>query len=315
VARKVGNAMKPLLPEIAGGATGGKFFKGECIFEQNAHTFVLDTVPGGLSKKLAAALQAETGAKYKVRARSTDGSMVLDSDTDVDPDAAPPSPAAPIQPPAGEDEMAKFTARFKALQPELIKAIATKTLQAEEAKQRAAEASGLATKKDFAGAHRVLDAVEALMKQAFAVSVPPPAADPDAPPKQIKLSTYLTGRKNLRAARESAEAELKRLQQAILAKAADESFYKEVEAKSQKLFEYLAPIDDSVANKLDDAGRCTDPEDQANKNQEVRKLIAKQLTSLRSHPMAGFVEKNPFGKFIIKQPLEVTLSALDKQLA
>ncbi len=262
VAKKVGAATKKLLVEIAGGASGGKYVTGECIFEKSAHTFVCDAVPGGLAKKLSAALQAETTAKYKVRARSTDGSMVLDSDTDVDPDAAPAVAAAP-KPPAAPP---------------------------------APESAKPATPKP-------------------PVAAPQPTGHTETTLREIKLSTYLSGRKNLRAAREQAEKELKRLQEAILAKAADEPFYKEVEAKSQKLMDYLAPIDDAVANKLDDAGRCTDKEEQASKNQEVRKLIQKQLTSLNSHPLAVFVEKNPFGKFIIKQPLEVTLTALDKQLS
>jgi hypothetical protein len=64
VSRKVGSATKKLLPEIAGGGTAGKFYIGECIFETNAHTFVLETVPAGLAKKLATALKAETGQKY-----------------------------------------------------------------------------------------------------------------------------------------------------------------------------------------------------------------------------------------------------------
>jgi hypothetical protein len=62
---------------------------GECIFEKGVHTFVLATVPGGLAKKLMVALQTETGQKYKVRVRAIDGSVDLDSETDVDPDEAP----------------------------------------------------------------------------------------------------------------------------------------------------------------------------------------------------------------------------------
>src|SRR5882724_2095915 len=48
VARKVGTATRKLLPDIAGGGSGGKFYVGECIFEKNLHTFVLEAVPGGL---------------------------------------------------------------------------------------------------------------------------------------------------------------------------------------------------------------------------------------------------------------------------
>ena len=76
VSRKVGSATKKLLPEIAGVTSGGKCYTGECIFEKNAHTFVLETVPAGLAKKLAYALLAETGQKNKTRVRSTDGATV-----------------------------------------------------------------------------------------------------------------------------------------------------------------------------------------------------------------------------------------------
>jgi hypothetical protein len=88
VAKKVGGGSKKLLAQIAG-ASGGKIVMGECIFEKGVHTFVLDKVPGGLAKKLTVALLAETGAKYRVRVRAIDGSVDLDSETDVDPDAAP----------------------------------------------------------------------------------------------------------------------------------------------------------------------------------------------------------------------------------
>jgi hypothetical protein len=85
VAKKVGAGSKKVLLEIAG-VTGGKIVTGDCIFEKSAHTFVLENVPGGLAKKLAAALLAETGTRYKVRVRNTDDSVQLDDETDVDPD-------------------------------------------------------------------------------------------------------------------------------------------------------------------------------------------------------------------------------------
>ena len=87
VAKKVGSGSKKLLAQIAG-AAGGKVVMGECIFEKGVHTFVLAKVPGGLAKKLTVALLAETGTKYRVRVRAIDGSVNLDSETDVDPDEA-----------------------------------------------------------------------------------------------------------------------------------------------------------------------------------------------------------------------------------
>jgi hypothetical protein len=346
VARKVGNGTKKLLPDIVGGVSGGKFFSGECIFEKNLHTFVLEQVPGGLRPKLEKALEKETGVKYKARVRSLDGATVEDSEdtASIPKPATAPSPApAPAPAPTPESaagEMTKFTTRLKALQPDIVKASGTKTPEGEEVKRRAQEAGAFANKKDFPHANQELDVVESLIKKALAASptpapTPPPPPQPaaaktpsppppaPAPPsgdtatqkRQVKLSTYLTGRSNLRTARENAAKELERLQQAILAKAADEPFFKEVENKSKKLFEYLAPIDDAVGNQLEAAGRCTDPEEQDEMNKRVRELIQKQLASLRNHPLASFVQSNPFGKFIVRQPLEVTLSALEKQLS
>jgi hypothetical protein len=324
VARKVGNGTKKLLPDIIGGVTGGKFISGECIFEKNVHTFVLDQVPGGLRAKLEKALQLETGTKCKARVRSFDGKSVEESDGDdtVSIGAQKPPPAPP-GPPANDDAI-KFKERLATLLPQ-IKAKPQAKLGAGTKDEKAlnvvaAEAGAFANKNDFVKANQLLDAIEAVLKQGSVPTAPPkpqdkaPTSDTTST-KQIKLSTYLTGRSNLRAARENSEKELKKLQQAILTKAADEPFFKEVEAKSQKLFEYLAPIDESLVNKLDEAGRCTDAEEQVELNKRLRELIQKQLGVLRSHPLGSFMENNPFGKFAVRQPLEVTLSALDQQLS
>ena len=105
------------------------------------------------------------------------------------------------------------------------------------------------------------------------------------------------------------------MRETILTQCKGEPFYADVETKSQKLLDYLNPIDEAVVNKLDEAGNCVDPELQPGLNKKVRELIQVQLNALRNHALAGFIEKNPFGKFAIKQPIEVTLSALNKQLA
>src|SRR4030095_5666422 len=95
----------------------GQYIRGECIFEKNAHTFVSEKVPTGLAKKLAAALLAETGQKYRVRVRNADGSMTLDSDTDLDPEAATVADATGGQ--ATTDDMARFKERLTALLPKI----------------------------------------------------------------------------------------------------------------------------------------------------------------------------------------------------
>jgi hypothetical protein len=256
--------------------------------------------------------------------RSFDGATVEESTGEDTASIRAKAPEAPPVPPTGNEDSEKFKQRLAALlpqikaKPELKLGAGTKDEKALHA--AAVEAGALAGKNDFVKANQLLDQIDAALKQQAAPIAPPkpsakPANSDTTSTRQIKLSTYLTGRSNLRAVRENSEKELKKLQQAILAKAADEPFFKEVETKSQKLFDYLVPIDDSLANKLDEAGRCPDAETQAELNKQVRQLIQKQLGSIRGHPLASFMENNPFGKFAVRQPLEVTLSALDQQLS
>jgi hypothetical protein len=139
VAKKAGAAMKKLLAEIAG-ASGGKIARGECVFEKNAYTFVMEKVPGGLAKKLSAALLAETGTRYKVRVRNADSSVELDDETDVDPDEKPAtgadeaanlSPALPVWREAKEAVDAQLGQLYDTLKREGIPVFVTAANQIE----------------------------------------------------------------------------------------------------------------------------------------------------------------------------------------
>ena len=196
VAQRVGSATRKLLPDIAGGVGGGKFCTGECLFEKNTHTFVLETVPVGLAKKLAAALQVETGQKYKIRVRSLDGSMVLDPDTDVDPDAATAATTAPQSAAPPESVAAApgvlFKQRLEALLPRIKEAIAASPASG-QIKLQISEAGELAKKKDFVQANQRLDAVEALLNNgagptvARPISAAPVSKDIPRPDGGVKI--------------------------------------------------------------------------------------------------------------------------------
>lgn len=159
VAKRVGAATKKLLLELANGTSGGQYTLGECIFEKNTHTFVAAKVPSGLAKKLATALQTETGAKFKIRVRTPDGSVSLDSETDVDPDTATPV-----------DEAARFRDRLSSLIPRIkakpqVKANAG-TKDEKGLNVVASEAGVFANRKDYAKAHQLLDLIDSLLNNA-----------------------------------------------------------------------------------------------------------------------------------------------------
>jgi hypothetical protein len=96
VSRKaVGAPQRKLLASQFEGGGTPKYVTGQCIYEEKAHTFVLQTQAAGLAKKVKAALLEQTELRYKVRVRGLDPSDV-DDDGDVEPipddeTGAPPS--------------------------------------------------------------------------------------------------------------------------------------------------------------------------------------------------------------------------------
>jgi len=63
------------------------------LFENNAHTFIVDPVPAGLAKNLKKALKEFTGLTCKVRVRDTEGKVVADADAESAEEEEQPSQA------------------------------------------------------------------------------------------------------------------------------------------------------------------------------------------------------------------------------
>jgi len=63
-------------------------------------------------------------------------------------------------------------------------------------------------------------------------------------------------------------------------------------------------------DRLDDAApREERPEQrQAERNQALVKFANNMLAALRNHPLANVVDKNPFGGFTIREPVENVLT-------
>jgi len=127
--RAISPSRRKLLSDYLDGGTA-KFFRGSCLFEENAYTFVLQTQVGGLAKKIKAALLKQVELRLKVRVRGDDPSLI-DEDGDADegseiPEAAgedagatgsippppPPPPADPLKP--------KYEQRIALLTPKVL---------------------------------------------------------------------------------------------------------------------------------------------------------------------------------------------------
>ncbi|MGS0754799.1 hypothetical protein ACVBEH_08840 [Roseateles sp. GG27B] len=177
VSRKpIGAPRRKLLSSELGTTGGVKFVLGECLFEENAHTFVMQTRATGLAKKLKAALLKQTEQRFKVRVRGEDPNDIDDDGepAEPDPDAAPgaTTTAAPL------DRSPQFNARLAALMPKVKAALVAAGPTAQEIKLKVSEAGMFARKQDFDRANALLDDTEKLLKAADAAK---PAAPPLAP--------------------------------------------------------------------------------------------------------------------------------------
>lgn len=155
--KTLGGSTKKLLLQIVPTLQGPKFVTGDCRWEENAYTFILDQVPGGLAKLLQKALFNETGIKHPVRVRSTDGSVTADSDTEEESTEAETDEATP------QNAQADFTARLRALKPQIDKAMAGTSPEAAEIKRLFGEVVGHARQQAFGPAAEGLGAIEKLL--------------------------------------------------------------------------------------------------------------------------------------------------------
>lgn len=149
--RAISPARRKLLVDYLGVSAGVKFIAGVCLFEENAHTFVVRSQAGGLAKKLKAALLEQTGLRLKVRVR---GESPDDVDEDGDDDGEP----------AADDDNAKLKASWLQLkaaltpriaaavarQPQLKAPIAKLVKDGTEHEGRAAYAQAIAAFKQLA---------------------------------------------------------------------------------------------------------------------------------------------------------------------
>lgn len=142
----------------------------QCIFEKEAHTFVIQEAAAGMAKRLKGALLAQTGMKLKVRVRGLDPNDV-DEDLEGE-DAEMAEFAAGLR--ATADETAQMlskvadetAARMKAAAEETAAAMA-RALQTPE--QRKAEEEAQKTRQAEEEAQRKREAEEALAKRLAAL--------------------------------------------------------------------------------------------------------------------------------------------------
>jgi hypothetical protein len=153
---------RSVLTDYLGTTSGVKIVPGQCIWEENAFTFVLASASLAPAKKLRAALKAQVGLLAKVRVRGEDPADVDEGEED---DAAAKAPAAAGKPEpkdakAAPDPAAELMARLTPLQPRIKAHLAAGGPVAKDINLIVSEIGALSRQKRLAQAHTLVDALE-----------------------------------------------------------------------------------------------------------------------------------------------------------
>ncbi|MEO6747116.1 MAG: hypothetical protein ABIN08_21760 [Caldimonas sp.] len=239
--------------------------------------------------------------------------------------AASGAAAAPSQAPAGSvpkapplDPAMPFRSRMSGLVPVFKAAEAAGGRLAEQVKAKREEAVALVRQKGFtaeqlAQALALLDEIDASMAaagiDAKAGGVPKVAAATGANVlfKQSQIVWEQT--------RNTVQAELRRMEEAIRAAASDEFDSEAIAASTQRLYRTLDGHDERLRDKLDEAVKAVKPEEQQARKDEAQAMIREILAFVDGNPLMQAIDVNPFGSFDIKKRVTATLNDLSAQFA
>ena len=308
--RAISPTRRKLLNDTLGVSSGVKYIVGECLYENKALTFVVQSQAAGLAKKLRQALLDQTGLRLKVRVRGEDGDDEHGEDEDEGavpeaPPQAPQTPSAPAPSPAASSysnnntaDALAFKARLEALLPRLK--------GSDAARLKASEAGAASRTRDWAAALRLLDEAEALL----AVPAATQAEAPTQPRTIAPAIVYTQSRLAWLASRKRIQGELQKLEQAILAHYRGHTALPAVASGVRKLDRVLELFDESLADTLDAALNASDASTKQRLHDEARALITRYEGFLASDAMVRELDANPFVPIAVQSTLSSSLKVL-----
>ena len=315
--RPVAPARRKLLAEFLDVSGTLKYLQGTCLWEQEAHTFVVDSQAAGLAKKLKAALLGQTELRCKVRVRGPDPNDVDEDLDDAAPaQAEPQASAAATGQPVSDDNAARlttFNARLKALLPAVQAAVQAGHPQAAQIKLRASEAGALARQNRFAEAQALLDALAQQLAPAAAAPAAP--AGPAATRKEGRFVNHAKARLAWLGMREKLKADLDTLEQAILAHYRDAANHGELKQKVKTLQRLLVELDSSLTDTLDLALNAQDMARRAELHEQAREILARYSDFATRDELLQALDTNPFVPLTTRDTLLKGLQVLDRSLA
>lgn len=263
--------------------------------------------------------EAETAPAQPGQAEAQAGGAP--GDTTVPPAAPPPQPA----PPDPAELTRQLTEQVKripgvlAFAPTLKDALAK---SATDAQVNIKTGNFVYATTYIEQLRRALDAAEAKRAESAEAPPPPPPPPPAAAPAAAAAPprpegagkvAYAKSRLAWLATRKKVESDLDRLRSEIVAS------FEEDGANLDQLFKnrvapMMAALDESLADKLDEAANAEDPAARQALIGEARAIIKRYTDYVNSEPLLADLDDNPFTPVAIRALLTTTLGTLDKSI-
>jgi hypothetical protein len=155
--RAISPARRKIMAEFVDAKGGAKFIAGECLWENNALTFVVQSKAGGLARRLKQALLDQTEMRVKVRVRGEDGEEEEEGEGDEGQAGGQDAPKPP------SPEALSYTQRLRKVRPALEQALEARHPESTKLRAVMGFASEKAAAEDFAGATKALEMIEKLL--------------------------------------------------------------------------------------------------------------------------------------------------------
>lgn len=269
----------------------------------------LDKPMSGLVKKIRAPVKACGFKIAKAVLWNADGT-VFEQDEQGEQEGAVATDAP--QQSVNADEQA-FNARLKALLP--LIAAAAQSPAGQQAKLLASEAGVLARKKDFAQANGLMAQAEAQLSSVGAAGAAgaPPTAPAQAKPSGANVA-FMQSRLAWDKTRKLVQAELRKVEAAILEGCKDEPDFATISGNSKLIHMPLKVLDERLIDKLDELLVAPTAEEREALQAEAGKIVDEYASYVKTDKTLQMIADNGFVEVAIMSAFNACLAVLTKQL-
>ncbi len=227
---------------------------------------------------------------------------------------APSPPPAPPPGPSGQDATT-LTNTLTGLVKQMLPVIAADPTRANALKGFALQAQTSLKSGDVAAAANSVEALRRALNGAGTQPAAPAQPTPAVPGTPAPPGVHAKSRLAWIATRQKVEADLAKLKKGIVAACNGKDIEAALEAGfSSRVEPVLGKLDDSLAHKLDEVNKATDPAQRAKLLSEAKQIVQRYESYVASEPIIAKLDANPFVPLALRKTLTATLTTLSTAL-